>query len=248
MWQSSPLLKAVHGFSNRLGGNSVAVYQGLNLSTRVGDLESTVLENRRIALAALNLQPEQVVLLRQIHSSTVFVAGAVPAEPPIADAVVTAQKGIALVIETADCYPVLLEDKTAGVIAAAHCGWRGTAGRILEQTVQNMVTLGASTTRIQAAIGPGICAAQYEVRMDVLERFLEMGFPETSFMQSEDMSESGSRLFHLDLAAANRWLLEKIGVPKKQIWVSGQCSTETPFFSYRRDHGQTGRMWSLISQ
>jgi polyphenol oxidase len=248
MWHTSPLLQAKHGFSQRFGGVGVGVYHSLNLSTRVGDDPNHVLENRRLALGALGIHAAQPVLLRQIHSSVVVDASlaAQAAEPMPADALVCNTLGFLLVIETADCYPVLLEDSVAGVVAAAHCGWRGTAGRILEQTVAAMQTHGASPERIRAAIGPGICAAQYPVRLDVLERLEEAGFPLGLLVQHEGLSSSGSRLFHLDLAAANRWLLGSLGLLPEQIWLAGQCSTQAPYFSYRRDHGQTGRMWAVI--
>jgi polyphenol oxidase len=246
MWQTSPL-GAKHGFSQRLGGVSLGAYHSLNLSMRVGDDPNHVAHNRRQALAALGSHA-QPVLLRQIHSSFVVDAAeaALSAEPPAADALVSTDAAFLLVIETADCYPVLLEDSVAGVVAAAHCGWRGTAGRILENTVAEMQARGAVPARIRAAIGPGICAAQYPVRLDVLERLREAGFPLPLLVQQEGLSSSGSRLFHLDLAAANQWLLESLGVPPEQIWLAGQCSTEDAFFSYRRDHGQTGRMWAVI--
>jgi polyphenol oxidase len=246
MWQSGQL-SSTHGFSQRLGGVSLGAYHSLNLSTRVGDDPAHVAHNRQLALKALGSRA-QPVLLRQIHSN--FVVDADQAlqapEPPAADALVSNNPALLLVIETADCYPVLLEDSQAGVVAAAHCGWRGTAGRILETTVLAMQALGADKRRIRAAIGPGICAAQYPVRLDVLERLREAGFPLELLVQQEGLSSSGSRLFHLDLAAANRWLLESLDVPAKSVWLAGQCSTEATFFSYRRDHGQTGRMWAVI--
>ncbi len=250
MWLQSPHLENTHGFSQRDGGKSLGAYSSLNLSNRVGDQINHVLENRALALSALGLENASVALLRQIHSSLVVQADSVLAasEPIAADALVTDQKNIALVIETADCYPVLLEDRQAGVIAAAHCGWRGTATRILEKTILEMMQLGAKPEHLRVAIGPGICAGQYPVRMDVLEQFIEAGFPTNRLIEEEGISDSGSRLFHLDLASANRWLLESLGVPPPQIWSSEQCSTATDYFSYRRDHGQTGRMWNLICQ
>lgn len=247
MWQTSPL-ESKHGFSRRLGGVGVGAYANLNLSSRVGDNPSHVAQNRQLALEQLGLAAARPVLLRQIHSSFVVDAAeaALSPEPIAADALVSNQKDLLLVIETADCYPVLLEDYAAGVVAAAHCGWRGTAGRILENTVRAMQEKGADLGRIRVAIGPGICAAQYPVRLDVLDRFADAGFALPLLVQQEGLSSSGSRLFHLDLAAANKWLLESLGVAPEQIWVSGQCSTEAEFFSYRRDHGQTGRMWAVI--
>ena len=250
MWLSSPILQNTHGFSVRHGGKSLGAFQSLNLSTRVGDQISHVLENRALALEALQLNETAVVLLRQIHSSFVVNAedALVAQELLAADAIVCNKKNITLVIETADCYPILLEDKKAAVIAAAHCGWRGTAARILEQTVLRMEQLGANPKNIEVAIGPGISAGQYPVRVDVLEQFINAGFPSQCLVQEETSSESGSRLFHLDLVSANLWLLESIGIPKNHIWSAGRCSTQSDFFSYRRDHGQTGRMWSVISQ
>jgi polyphenol oxidase len=248
MWLQTPL-QAKHGFSQRFGGVSLGAYHNLNLSHRVGDNPDHVAQNRRLALAELEITA-QPVLLRQIHSSFVVDAGdaATAPEPLAADALVSTDPNLLLVIETADCYPVLLEDRLAGVVAAAHCGWRGTAGRILENTIIAMQQRGADPKRIYAAIGPGICAAQYPVRLDVLERFREAGFPLELLVYNEGLSSSGSRLFHLDLVAANRWLLESLLVPPEQIWVAGACSTEAAFFSYRRDHGQTGRMWAVIQR
>ncbi len=250
MWLTSETLQSTHGFSGREGGVSLGSYHSLNLSSRVGDNLDHVLENRRLALSSLGLDPNSVVLLRQIHSSFVVHANEAKSqsEPYAADALVCQDKNLTLVIETADCYPVLLEDKKAGVIAAAHCGWRGTAARILEKTLSEMQQLGSDPKNIRVAIGPGICAAQYPVRTDVLEQFLEASFPIQHFIEEETASESGSRLFHLDLARANTWLLESLGVPSTQIWNAGLCSTQTEFFSYRRDHGQTGRMWAVIAQ
>jgi polyphenol oxidase len=250
MWLVSPNLQNTHGFSGRHGGTSLGVYQSLNLSTRVGDDPNHVLENRRIALSALGLTLTSVAVLRQVHSSLVVNATeALNSEIlPAADALVTNQSNTTLVIETADCYPVLLEDQQAGVIAAAHCGWRGTAARILEKTMLEMQQLGATPDRIRVAIGPGICAMQYPVHLNVLEEFIKAGFPTNNFIEQEAISESGSRLFHLDIAKANQWLLESLGVPAPSIWTVGKCSTHQDYFSYRRDHGQTGRMWSVISQ
>ncbi|MFN3266370.1 MAG: peptidoglycan editing factor PgeF [Deinococcales bacterium] len=247
MWQTGPL-ESKHGFSQRLGGVGVGVYYSLNLSSRVGDNPIHVAQNRQRALAQLGLSAARPVLLRQIHSNFVVDAAeaALSAEPVAADALVSDNQDLLLVIETADCYPVLLEDRVAGVVAAAHCGWRGTAGRILENTIVAMQKKGAALERLRAAIGPGICAAQYPVRLDVLGCFADSGFPLELLVQQEGISSSGSSLFHLDLAAANMWLLESLGVPPEQIWLSKQCSTGANFFSYRRDHGQTGRMWAVI--
>ncbi len=238
MWLHAPNLQSNHGFSTRTGGWSTGDFAGLNLSERVGDDPKRVLENRVLALAKLGLNLESVARLGQIHSSRVVqaISGAVLE----GDALVTAEANIALVIETADCYPVLLEDRITGVIGAAHCGWRGSVGKILENTVQQMLELGAKLENIHAAIGPGICVEHYAVGLEVKDQFLSAGFPET-------ILEPSDTLWKLDLSAANAWLLKNYGVPKNQIWQSSACSTDSEFFSYRRDAGTTGRMWSIIA-
>jgi polyphenol oxidase len=238
MWLFAPNLKSNHGFSTRIGGSSLGDYEGLNLSERVGDNPNRVLENRQHALNALGLSLESVARLNQIHSSNVVQA--IPGVVLEGDALVTSQANIILVIETADCYPVLLEDSVNGVIGAAHCGWRGTVGKILENTVRQMLALGANLEHIQAAIGPGICFEHYAVGLEVKDQFLSAGFP-ASILEPSD------QLWKLDLSAANAWLLENCGVSKNQIWQSSACSTDPEFFSYRRDAGKTGRMWSIIS-
>jgi polyphenol oxidase len=238
MWLHAPNLQSKHGFSTRAGGSSIGNFAGLNLSERVGDDPNRVLENREHALSALGLKPESLARLNQIHSS--LVVQAIPGAVLEGDALVTNQTNVALVIETADCYPVLLEDSVNGVIGAAHCGWRGTVGKILEHTLQEMLELGAELEHVRAAIGPGICFEHYSVGLEVREQFLNAGFPER-------ILEPNDQLWKLDLSAANAWLLEAYGVPKNQIWQSSACSTAPEFFSYRRDAGKTGRMWSVIA-
>ena len=238
MWLHAPNLQSNHGFSTRAGGSSTGDFAGLNLSERVGDDPKRVFENRQQALSTLGLNLDSVARLGQIHSSTVVqaVAGVVLE----GDGLVTNQTNIALVIETADCYPVLLEDRVAGVVGAAHCGWRGSVGKILANTLNQMLGLGAKLEHIRAAIGPGICGNHYTVGIEVRDQFLSAGFPE-SILEHQD------QVWKLDLSAANAWLLENCGVAKNQIWRSSACSTDAEFFSYRRDAGKTGRMWSVIA-
>jgi polyphenol oxidase len=238
MWLLSSNLSSIHGFSTRAGGASTGDYAGLNLSERVGDDPKQVLENRTIALKELGLNLSQVARLNQIHSSKVVSAEA--GKVLEADALVTNQKNLALVIETADCYPVLLEDRMAGVVGAAHCGWRGTVGKILENTLNQMLELGAKQKDIRVAIGPGICHNHYNVGLEVREQFINAGFPKA-------ILEPLDQTWKLDLSAANAWLLESCGIAANHIWQSAACSTDPEFFSYRRDAGKTGRMWSLIA-
>ncbi|MFC4452298.1 peptidoglycan editing factor PgeF [Deinococcus sonorensis] len=226
----APLLRATHGFTTRRGGVSAGAYAGLNLDDRQDD-PAAVHENRRRLVTALGFQLPQVARLDQVHGDEVRTA-----QPGVqtGDALVTDRPGVLLSIMTADCYPLLLEDPEAGVLGAAHAGWRGTVGRIGVRTVEAMVRLGARPERIRAAVGPGISAGHYQVGPEV----------EATFIQAELGTHLQDR--HLDLAGANRQVLLEAGVPEGHIWMSGRCSTEADFYSHRRDQGVTGRMWAVI--
>lgn len=229
----SPHIQVPHGFSTRGGGVSQGAFAGLNLDDRQDD-SALVAENRRLLTAKLGFLPEQVARLEQVHGTEVLQA---KAGVQTGDALVTAQRGLLLAIGTADCYPILLADEEAGVIGAAHAGWRGTVGRIAARTVRAMQQLGAQPQRIKAAIGPGICGERYAVGAEVAQAFESAGLGACL--------RHGSQIF-LDLAQANRQVLEEAGVRPEDIWVSGRCTTEADFYSYRRDAGVTGRMWAVI--
>lgn len=235
MLLTAPHLTAPHAFSTRAGGVSVGAYRGLNLDDRDDDAQ-TVAENRRRLAAALDFDAAQVARLDQVHGTEVVtVAG-----PGVwtGDALVTSTPGVLLAIGTADCYPLLMEDPEAGVIGAAHAGWKGTLGRIAEKTVQAMTELGARPGRVRAAVGPGICGERYGVGAEVATQFAAAGLGD--FVHERDGQP------HLDLAGANRAVLLGAGLPDSNIWLSGRCSTEPEFYSYRRDAGKTGRMWAVI--
>ena len=122
------------------------------------------------------------------------------------------------------------------MIGAAHAGWKGTLGGIAARTVETMARLGARPERLRAAVGPGICGERYPVGPDVAARFQAAGLGAWVLERADGP--------HLDLAGANRAVLGEAGV--QDVWVSGRCSTEAGFYSYRRDAGQTGRMWAVI--
>lgn len=226
-----PLFRLRHAFFTRFGGVSEAPFDSLNFGGRE-DLPEHVEENRRRGLLHLGADPSLAAWLRQVHGTKVC-----DARPGIqeGDALCTTRPGLALAVATADCYPLLFEDAEAGVAGAAHAGWRGTLGRIGAATVEAMISRGARREKIQAAIGPGICGENYEVGEELIAAFRDAGFPRDC-----------SRGRHLDLAAANAFVLRESGLGEAQIWTAGRCSTEPDFFSHRRDHGLTGRMWSVI--
>jgi len=161
--RAAVLKDVAHGFLGRSGGVSEGVVAGLNVGWGSGDDREAIGENRRRAVAAV-LPGARLVTLHQIHSSTIVVAGDWPDENrPFADGLVTDRPGVLLGILTADCAPVLLADAQAGVVGAAHSGWRGAVAGVNEATVAAMEKLGARRERITAAIGPAIAARSYEV-------------------------------------------------------------------------------------
>lgn len=230
-WIKSNNINTVHGFSTRNGGVSPAPFLSLNLGG-TDDLPENIAENRRRALADLNISMEQVSYLNQIHSNIVcqgFVG------KQTGDALVTNQTNLALAIGAADCYPGLFYDEKNKVIGAAHCGWKGTLARIVKNTIEEMVKLGAEKQQIKVAIGQGICADNYEVSDEVIQQFREQNFPETCWNNR-----------YLDLLKANQFVAFESGILQDNIWSMNRCTTESDFFSYRRDHGKTGRMWAVI--
>ena len=163
-----------HGFFGRRGGASTGEFASLNLSRTQGDNPRHLAENRAQVTGLLGFSPEQLVGVRQVHSSRVAIVDSAESwsDTLEADAIVTRHRGICLGILTADCTPILLADVEAGVIGAAHAGWRGAVDGIAEATVAAMQSLGAEPERIVAAIGPTISLANYETGPDFVHDLL----------------------------------------------------------------------------
>ena len=169
-----------HGFFTRKGGASSGVFEGLNCGYGSSDQSDMVAINRERAAAALDLPPEALATVHQVHSADVAVVTATGAQATQrADAMVTDVPGLALAVLTADCQPVLFSDAEAGVIGAAHAGWRGALDGVLEATLDAMEGLGAARARTVAVIGPAISQRAYEVGPEFVERFLDTD-PETA--------------------------------------------------------------------
>jgi hypothetical protein len=168
-----------HGFFTRRGGVSEGPFASLNCSLFGRDDPALVMENRARAASALGVDLASLVGLRQVHGTTVVpVRAPWPADAgPQADALVTDRPGIALGIVTADCAPVLFADADAGVIGAAHAGWRGAVAGVLEATVAAMLRLGARRSHLTAVVGPCIAPASYEVGSEVREAVAAAGDP-----------------------------------------------------------------------
>lgn len=230
-WIKTPHINTIHGFSTRNGGVSPAPFLSLNLGG-TEDLPEYIEENRNRALGDLTINMSQVSYLNQIHSNIVCQA---QVGKQTGDALVTNQKGLAIAVGAADCYPVLFYDEKNQVIGAAHCGWKGTLSKIVKNTIDEMVKLGAEVSEIKVAIGQGICKSNYEVSDDVIQQFKSAGFINDCWDGRQ-----------LDLLQANRFVALESGIKPEHIWSMNRCTTEDDFFSYRRDNGKTGRMWALI--
>ena len=234
-----------HGFFGRDGGVSTGIYESLNCGPGSKDVPDAVAENRRRVAAALmpnsasGGEPPQLVSLNQVHSATVLTLpaweaprreGAARDGRPEGDAMVTATPGLALGILTADCAPVLLADISAGVIGAAHAGWKGALGGVLEATLDAMEKLGALRDRIQAAIGPCITQAHYEVGWDFRDRFLELGLRQRRFFVPSE--KEGHYCFDLPGYVAHRLTTAGAG----SVEPLGICTypPENGYFSFRR--------------
>ncbi len=244
---TAPALGVRHGFVGRQGGVSTGIFASLNVGLGSSDAPEAVRENRRRAVEAV--APGAVlVTLHQVHSNVVVpVTGACPdAERPHADAMVTATPGLALGILTADCAPILLADAEAGVIGAAHSGWKGALHDIAGVTVAAMEALGARRERIVAAIGPCIARASYEVDAAFRERFLTDSAAHDGFFARG----RGDR-FQFDLEGFVAMRLAAAGVRQVKALGIDTYPDEGRWFSYRRTtHAQEpdyGRQISLIS-
>ena len=226
------LTRIRHGFFTRDGGVSQGIYASLNCGPGSNDDPAHVRENRARAMAELDLPPEALVGLSQVHSAEVVTVEAPWPEDarPQADAMVTKVPGIALGILTADCAPVLMADGEAGVIGAAHAGWRGARDGVLDNTVAAMVRLGARPERIVTAIGPCIAQRSYEVGPEFPAPFLADDEDNVSYF-SPSRTE-GRFMFDLPGYVARR--LARLGVREVVRTPCDTCQEHTRFFSYRR--------------
>ncbi|MET9861418.1 peptidoglycan editing factor PgeF [Streptomyces smyrnaeus] len=224
-------------FTDRWGGVSAAPYEELNLGGAVGDDPEAVRANRRRAAHALGLSPDEVVWMHQVHGRDVAVVDRpFGADAPPVDGVVTARRGLALAVLTADCTPVLLADPVAGIAGAAHAGRPGVLAGVAEATVEAMVRLGAEPERMVARTGPAVCGKCYEVP-DAMRSQVAEAVPEAYATTRQGTPA-------VDMAAAVRAQLGRAGVT--QCAQSSVCTLESAdHFSYRRDK-TTGRLASYV--
>lgn len=245
---SSGLLAVPHGFTTRIGGVSSGTLSSLNLGFHRGDLEENIAENYRRLGEAVGFDPKNCVLTRQTHSDIVRVVGSGDCAGldhrnyPECDGLVTNTPGVALVIFTADCTPLLFWDPVTGAVGAAHAGWRGTVAKIGAKTVKTMVdAFGCDPKNIRAAIGPNIGACHFETDGDVPEAVLA-----AYSAQAEPYIRRRGEKFHLDLKAINALSLREAGV--ELIDISDACTycRHETFWSHRYTRGDRGSQGAVI--
>lgn len=230
--QSHMIGDVPHGFFTRQGGVSQGIYAGLNCGLGSGDMRERVLENRARAAEALGVAAANLVNVHQVHGRAVasVTTAWAPGEGPQADALVTDRPGIALGILTADCVPVLLADAQAGVIGAAHAGWKGALLGITDATIEAMTALGARPERIMAAVGPCIARDSYEVGVELRAAFLA--------------ADAANDVHFTPGARANHWQFDLPAYVLERLWTAGVAGAHALgqdtygeaalFYSFRR--------------
>ncbi|NEB01649.1 peptidoglycan editing factor PgeF [Streptomyces sp. SID13726] len=225
-------------FTDRWGGVSAAPYEELNLGGAVGDDPEAVRTNRESAAKSLGLAADRVVWMNQVHGADVVVVSEPWGERPVpeVDAIVTAERGLALAVLTADCVPVLLADPVAGIVAAAHAGRPGLVAGVVPAALRAMTELGADPARTVARTGPAVCGRCYEVPEEMRA--------DVAAVESAAHAETSWGTPAVDVAAGVHAQLDRLGVRDREQ--SPVCTLESDdHFSYRRDRA-TGRLAGYV--
>jgi len=236
-----------HGFFTRKGGVSTGLFSGLNCGLSSQDEAADVACNREMVALALADNPKALCTVRQVHSADVVTVSDLTTHDRTvaADALVTASPGVLLGILTADCQPVLFADVHAGVIGAAHAGWRGALDGVLEATVDAMERLGARRSDISAVVGPAISQRAYEVGPEFIDPFMQQNPDNQRFFANG----KGDR-YQFDMTAYGVDRLRRAGVGSAHWTRHCTYSDAARFYSYRRsvhrDEPDYGRLISAI--
>ncbi|MEV7070914.1 peptidoglycan editing factor PgeF [Streptomyces sp. NPDC091972] len=225
-------------FTDRWGGVSAAPYEELNLGGAVGDDPEAVRTNRELAAKSLGLDPARVVWMNQVHGADAVVVSEPWGDKPVprVDAIVTAERGLALAVLTADCTPVLLADPVAGIVAAAHAGRPGMVAGVVPAALRAMTGLGADPARIVARTGPAVCGRCYEVPEEMRA--------EVAAVEPAAHAETSWGTPAVDVTAGVHAQLDRLGVRDRRQ--SPECTLESgDHFSYRRER-TTGRLAGYV--
>lgn len=221
-----------HGFFTRQGGHSSGLYDSLNCGLGSDDDQETVLKNKASCAAALGVDADRLLTVHQEHTANVITASETwtHENAPVADGLVTNVPGLAIAVLAADCTPVLLAAPEAGVVGAAHAGWKGAISGIVENTVDAMMQLGARRDQITAAVGPCIGPESYEVGPEFHDRFLSESSHNALYFQPSD--KAGHVYFDI-----GGFVLDKVrgsGVNTAERLKADTYSEKDKFYSYRR--------------
>ncbi|MCV6823714.1 MULTISPECIES: peptidoglycan editing factor PgeF [Halocynthiibacter] len=240
---SDSLAPLRHGFFTRKGGASSGVFAGLNCGTGSSDQADIVAINRARVAEAMQVPTSHLCGVHQVHSADVHIAEDASPAPAKADAIVTKSPDIALAILTADCQPVLFADYDAGVVAAAHAGWKGALNGVLDATLDAMETLGADRDNTVAVIGPCISQAAYEVGPEFSDEFMSHDVEYSRFF-----AQGQDDRMHFNLPGFGLYCLRKAGIGEAEY--TGHCTYADAdrFYSYRRaTHKKEADYGRLIS-
>ena len=257
LYYSFPAFDAIdgvrHGFSTRLGGVSEGVFASMNLSFTRGDDDAAVRENFDRFCAAIGVEADDVVISAQTHTANVKIVTAADRGRGITrdkeytdvDGLITADPGVVLCTQYADCVPLFFADPVKRVVATSHAGWRGTAAGIAAVTVDKMVSeFGCNPADILAGIGPSIGHCCFEVDTPVYDAFTQVEvFDDTCY------TDNGGGKYHIDLWRVNRRWLLKAGVPAENITVTDLCTCCHPdlFWSHRKTGNDRGSLAAFIA-
>ena len=237
--------KVKHGFFMRHGGTSPFPWKSLNMATSVGDSSENVIENRKRIADSLQISQFSYYDLWQVHSNEVVTAEKPRprSEPHVqADAIVTDKLNVALLMQFADCVPMLFYDPERKVIASAHAGWKGTLSGIAAETIKAMVEkFKCKSKNIITVIGPSICRDHYQIGEDVASKVRSVFEPEENVLTFKK-----DKIF-MDLPAANKSILEKLGLKNIEMMEICTFCNKEDWFTHRGESGKTGRFASVIT-
>ena len=250
-YMKAPNIEAVHAFTTRHGGVSTGIYDSLNLGENRGDEQENVRRNYEIICSELGFDYRDIVFTKQVHEADIRVVTADDRHelftpvPYDADGLITDCRRVPLIVFTADCVPILMQDTKKGVIAAVHAGWRGTVKNIAARAVNKMRDeFGCRGEDIQAAIGPCISLCCFETGAEVPEAMTSLAGKDAE--QYFFRLETGK--FMVDLKGFNEYLLVSAGLKDKNISVSDECTmcSHDKYWSHRFTGAQRGSQASII--
>ena len=259
LYLSYPLLEKTgivnHGFSTRIGGVSEGIFSSMNLSFSRGDDEACVRENFKRMAETIGVEPNSLVFAAQTHTTNVRKVTAedkgkgivYPLDYQDVDGLITNESGVCLTTFYADCVPLFFIDPVHKAIGLSHSGWRGTVGKMGQETLRRMrEEYGTDAKDVIAAVGPSICQDCYEVSEDVIEKFKE-AFDEIYWRELFYQKENNK--YQLNLWKANEIILLEAGVPKENIAVTNVCTNcnSDVLFSHRATKGERGSLAAFMA-